>query len=186
VSKTINRFFLIYLLVTLPGCLSRPRPPAKTLDAAIVVPAIQTPLPPFLADVYPEPGGRVAQKTYATGTRGEQDQLFWRRLEAICVGINQLNLLGPGDQNLTPHDYVGRSGLRVRAVSPTTCNVPISELTVAEGGPAFSDERGNAIGGSFIVCWGADLVPGIYETTYEYTQTSGNVLSYTWSFEITD
>ena len=42
----------------------------------------------------------------------------------------------------------------------------------------------NEIGGILILCWKVDLVPDVYEVTYEYTQTSGHVLSYTWSFEI--
>jgi hypothetical protein len=172
----------------LPACASKPSASPETRDTAIALPATQTPLPPFLEDVYPKPGSQVSQTAYATGTGVEEPLPFYWSSGKICADLNQKNLLEQNDYDLNSYNYVERGHLKVSTFGPNPRSVPVRNDLVwspMAGGATF-DERGNSIGGSLAVCWEVDLKPSVYEATYEYTQTSGHVLSYTWSFEITE
>jgi len=183
-SKILCRFLLLWSLAISTGCFDESPASSGTRDTAVVLSATQTPVPSFLRDVYPEPGSRVTQAAHRTETGG----LFYPISAAICVDINQQNLLEQDDNNLNSRNYVERSHLQVSVISPDLYSVPVrNDLRwTSEAGGALNDKRGNAIGGILIVCWKVDLTPGVYEATFEHKQTSGHVLSYTWSFEITE
>jgi len=171
--KVSGKFFLLYVfLVTLSGCSTWWSTPCEP-DAAAVLPDTQTPLPAFLRDVYPEPGSRVAQAVYVTWPEDEESRLFRSEPGTICVNLDWENLPEQNDYNL---DRVVRSNLKVSTFSPNPCSISV-----------YKDCVWGAVSlGILSFCWKVDLVPGIYEATYEYKQASGRVLSYTWSFEITE
>jgi len=170
----------------LPGCFSRPRTPSKTLDAAIVLLATQAPLPSFLRNAYPEPGSRIAQTAYATGSVDIEDRWYYRLTGATCVNLKARDLLEQNDHDLSTDDHAVRSRLKVYTFDPSSRSIPVRDVVKVSIIGGDTDEKGNFSGGILTVCWNVDLVAGIYESTYEYTQTSGNILSYTWSFEITE
>lgn len=188
--NVLPRCLLFYCsIIALVSCRDKPTVPIKTRTIAAVLPGSQVPLPLFLRDVYPEPGSQVAQAAYMTGPEDEEKRLFYPTSAGICVDLHLKSLLDQNDNNLTSRDYVGRSHLEVRTLGLDSTSILVRNdlLWVSEAGGTLADERGNEIGGILIVCWKAeaDLAPGVYEATYEYAQTSGRVLSYTWSFEIT-
>jgi hypothetical protein len=121
-----------------------------------------------------------------TETKSEETQLFYRMPAAICVDVEQKNLLEQSDYGLGGNHHSMRSYWKVRTLGPDSDSLPGCNNCQwgFEAGGTLKDERGNEIGGILILCWKVDLVPDVYEVTYEYTQTSSHVLSYTWSFEI--
>jgi hypothetical protein len=187
--KIFRRSVLLYFyMVMLSGCLSGAPTPSKTLAATAILPDMQAPLPPFLRDVYPEPGSQVTQTAYTTGIGDDENRLFDQFSGAVCVDLNLEGLLEQKDHNLDSNDYVGRGYLEVETLGSNTHGIPVrrDRVWTSEAGGALFDERGNSIGGSLIACWEVDLIPNVYGATYKYTQSSGYVLSYTWSFEITE
>jgi hypothetical protein len=170
------------------GCIDGSSTPPKEQDDVAVLPDIQAPLPYFLQNVYPEPGSQIAQMAYRTGSVDIENRWYYRLSGAICANLDQKSLLEQNDYNFNSRNYVGGSYLRVNTLGPSSYSIPVRNdlVRTSEAGGALSDERGNYIGGILIICWEVELAPGVYEATYEYTQTSGNVLSYTWSFEITE
>jgi hypothetical protein len=189
VPKIFYRFFLLYLsVVVLLGCSSKSPTPSKAHTGAVILPDTQASLPPFLRAAYPGPGSRVAQTAYMTETKSEETQLFYRKLAAICVDVEQRNLLEQSDHDLGGNHHSIRSYLNVSTFGPDSYSIPWCNNCkwASMAGGTLKDERGNEIDGILILCWEVDLAPGVYEATYEYTQTSGRILSYTWSFEITE
>jgi hypothetical protein len=96
------------------------------------------------------------------------------------------DLLEKNDHDLNTDDHAVRGRLKVYTFDPSSHSIPVCDVAMVSVVDGETNEKGNFSYGVLTVCWNVDLVPGIYEATYEYTQTSGNVLSYTWSFEITD
>jgi len=186
--KSLCMFSFLGLLLTLPSCSNGPSMSSEKDDVAIVLPGTRLPFPSFIRDVYPEPGSYVAQIAYITGREDEENRLFFQMPGTICVDLKHKNLLGQNDFNSDGRTYVERSHLKVSTLGSVRHSVPVRTDVVwsSESGGTLKDERGNEIGGITIVCWQVSLEPNIYEATYEYVQTSGNILSYTWSFEITD
>jgi hypothetical protein len=182
--------FLLFgiFVIVLSACLDRSSRPSKENTAVAAFVDIQTPLPPYLRLVYPKPGSQTTRAAYTTGIEDEENRLFDQLHGAICVDLIQASLLEQNDRNLDSEDFVAGSHLRVGTFGSSSYDIPVrhDRIWVSESGGVLVDEKGNTIGASLIACWMADLSPGVYEAIYEYTRTSGSVLSYTWSFEIVE
>lgn len=186
--KYTRGLFLLCLNLNLVACIQKPTVESETRNARQHAPGVQTPIPGFLKFVYPVPGSQLTQDAYTTGIGDEENRLFDQLQGAICVDLIPANLLEQNDQNLDSEDFVAASYLRVGTYGSNSQYNPVrhDRVWVSESGGVLVDEKGNIIGASLIACWMADLSPGVYEANYEYTRTSGRVLSYAWSFEIAE
>jgi hypothetical protein len=91
----------------------------------------------------------------------------------VCVDFKAIRVLEDEDRDLRADDFIERSSFEIDSVLQ-----PIVQTTVVAMG-----FRGNDIG-PYYFCASAEVEPGWHEATYSIRQTSGNVLSYTWYFEI--
>lgn len=187
---TRNSMFkvMILLLLFVSGCTK----PTVSVGA-ISVPTTPTPLPPMphaeptpdYLVVFPRPGSVLTTTEYSELGRS----IGWSDgADKICVGVNPGEVMEPGDLSdgdrwlSTTHLVV--DGLRVDKYD--------SVLKKNLSGREYRDKDTGELlykapdGSPFSVCYDAELTMGRHTVSYVIQQTSGNILEYTWYFEIVE
>lgn len=153
---------------------------------------LPTPLPTkaFLPSVDPEPGERISYEDYQAKLEGEEFQA--REFGPVCVTYVAEEVLEYGDDGFRMEDFLSRSVLIVdnevwpNSSEPDTyrdyLNEKLFEVHPITG--EYQQIAGNAIG-PFVFCWDVELEPGIHSVEFKTRKTSGEELSYSWSFVIT-
>ncbi len=111
----------------------------------------------------------------------------------ICVELNGWSVIEPDDQGLVMRDYLDRSILIVNdqvwqgdavdfAYDSFMRQVNRKYDPDSEAWIALEE---NSIG-PFHFCWGMELDIGTHTAEYKIRQTSGNELSYSWQFTISE
>jgi hypothetical protein len=168
------RCFTLSLLIILSSCQQKPQEILPT----------PMPTPAFLLGVIPEPGERISYEEYKA--RFEPGELGLREVGPICVRYDASKLLEYDDEGLRKEDYLARSLLLINGeVWPNSQKPDLYRdalgLAVSRDGNLA---KGNAVG-PFYFCWDVELGPGMHTVEFITRKTSGEELSYTWSFLIT-
>lgn len=142
------------------------------------------PLPEYLQGIEPGPG-----KSYTLSEYQELSQPSHASLPAICAGFWPLYTLEPGDNFPEPEGWLAqRVHLVIDGESITryhsllTTDAPVNEIV---------DSSGRVIivgpwGAPFQACYAVDLEPGQHTAELVIQMTSGEELSYSWWFIITE
>lgn len=142
------------------------------------------PLPPFIYHVLvPEPQSVVSLRDYQHGYHYPADAhpAPGGAKNSVCAHVSLDPLLAFGDDADSVHTAVFVDG------SPAEAH---PEFFMMLGETVKLDEEGNVVAskpsGPLVRCWIAELNPGMHIATIEANKSSGEVLSYSWSFEIVD
>lgn len=171
-------FLLLYLL---PAC-------QVTEPTTIQIP---TPLPrlAFVPFVHPEPSSTISSQAYFSGV----DSNILETTNAICLELDAHELIEDGDIGLGWTNYLERSELIVDGKSSSNVIVPdsyfgsLSEVIYTFYDPDMEElVEGSYAPGPFTFCWEIILDKGLHTIEFQTRKTSGKILSYSWSFYISD
>lgn len=172
------------------------RPTCRAYYAARLAP-LQTPLPPeplpaFLVEVFPEPAAVLSLDEYSgpgwrPGRPGVQEVP-----SSVCVEVDASALLARGDfweaadvQNRTTV-YVdgGRvySGGRQELITAFVDHMLLHTLVEPAGDPSGTVVA--SVGGPYHLCVYAPLPAGVHRVDVSFEKSSGEVVSYAWTFEL--
>lgn len=178
ISRRFSTYFLIILGLIIGACQS---------EADELLP---TPMPTeaFLPGVIPEPSERISHEEYKAKL-----EVGVGELGPICVNYYALEVLEYGDDNLSREDYLARSVLIINGEVWPGSKEPyiwwdyLGEALSTENPETGRSEpiKGNATG-PFTFCWDVELEPGMHTVEFKTRKTSGEELSYRWSFLITE
>jgi hypothetical protein len=148
---------------------------------------VMTSLPSYLKSTIPEPGKSYTLTDYETLATSR----FWGAGEpAICVYISATPFVEPGDFFGAAIHWVED---RVYLVVDDTIITEVHSLgpTDSEGGEKIDPETGKVIargpdGSPMTICYAAPLDTGIHTATLVVKKTSGEQVTYTWQFRITE
>jgi hypothetical protein len=155
---------------------------------------LPTPMPTaaFLPWAYPKPSSVIKLADFRTGYPSPNPNSQSLQ-NAVCIELNGNELIEGRDNGLELVDYLERSMLIVddRRWSETEPK-PIIDLLGSVQEVKRQPETGevtllrsNATG-PYTICWQIELNKGIHNIEFQTLKTSGDELSYSWSFLISD
>jgi hypothetical protein len=186
----IGAFLVLVIVIVLGliGCAPTTAPTSDTVPIATtriieatatawptMVPTSQR-MPSYLLAVYPPNNSTVGPFRRSSSEDGKGNR--------ICLDLTERPLLQPGD-NL---DVVTMVEWHER-VKMLVDGRPVSVMEATQTlGLRFEEVRGTRtyLGDPITFCTPMPMEPGRHEVTFQVSQTSGNVLTYTWSFTIAD
>lgn len=142
------------------------------------------PLPSFIFGLLvPDPQEVITLETYRNGYHYPSDAhpSPGGAKSSICAHIDPSPLLEPGD------DEYPASRVNV-LVDGAEVDMFDAYFRMA-GQLVLFDDAGQIVataGGPLVLCWAASLGSGIHTATITAQKTSGETMSYSWSFELTD
>ncbi len=201
-TTTLNGFMLILFTICflgLPGCV----PTSENIDliapeevVTVVASRIPTvkPTSPVIATPTPLASPRprfiyvieVTPPENSVMTVGEYNsqRVYLYENQLVCVEVYVESVIQPrvelSYETIMDHinlqvDGIDRSFIGLIKVAEATQNE-----SETEGVPTYFYD-----GIPSTICWQADLTEGIHEATFQVRQMDGNVLSYSWRFELT-
>jgi hypothetical protein len=172
----------------LSGC-GTPSPLLSPVRVATTIPITPIPLgpePDWLTILYPKPGQIVSQEEYdGPNRRSFSGSLSVPQVSSgVCIQVQADVLFEVGDF-WEMGDVVGRTSMLVDGV-PKRIEGELYDGIVLI---TRSDSEGNEVarvGGPYAFCFVAPLQPGIHRADITFSKTSGEVKSFSWTFETTD
>ena len=151
---------------------------------------LNLPLPEYLNFVAPEPKSSYPIDSYKMGEHypsiAHPAPLMGQN--RVCIQLTGESLLEPGDF-FTEYPKVGEFlPDRVKGYVDGKLAEKDEEIRIILGESRLLDE-GKVIAsapGPQIICWPIELKVGAHYATIEINKTSGEVVSYSWTFELTE
>jgi len=171
---------LIWVLVAATNCSPQPNDTQPVPTPTYIRVRFQAYRPEFLGAIYPAPDSTQSADVYAStiewgsGEWNSPAVALNRAPNTICIELKTRHLPG------TPDVTLGDSKIQLLAIQQK------SQITLRRGDLFVIVQDITPVGESVMYCWLADLTPDTYEATYIISPTPSYVLSYTWSFEITE
>lgn len=181
-KRTISYFLLITWLLT--TCQTKQHNIPATDD-------LNKPLPPFLHLVAPAPETTYRIGSYALGEHYPPEEVSPAEgsQNRICIQINPRPLLEPGDHFVFSAKYGDFLPDRINGYLNGTKLKRDEGVTTVMGTDYLQDKNGHIIAeaeGPQVVCWLAELDIGQHNFIVEIEKTSGEIVSYGWSFALTN
>lgn len=152
---------------------------------------LNDPLPSFLSFVVPEPASTYSIEDFRTGMHypaGAHPAPENAR-NRVCIELVSTGLLEPGD-NFALYPEEGEFlPDRVTGYIDGKKAQKDEEIITILGREYLTDDSGEVVASSFgpqIICWPLLVERGIHYFLIEVTKTSGQIISYDWSFELVE
>ena len=102
----------------------------------------------------------------------------------VCILLDVSPLLQAGDQFVTYQQVIERTSLSINGLKITPEFDPYwSHPEILYLYPQLGPDT--KAGAPYWLCWPIELQVGIHQVSFQFQQTNGNHVSYTWSFKIT-
>lgn len=187
-SNTLHRKFLrifvLAVMLVLAGChAGRTSAPCPDYGAETPIDG----LPDYLSKVWPYPDAEVTSQCYKEAIAPQER---YRDIEGRGVGVRMI--VARIDTFLTGNDPVedGRFDLYIddELVSKKSLIVydPLLRLEYVNPDDPYGGVTETSKSTGYSLSWAPELSPGLHEVKIEITRDNGELLTYEWSFTITD
>lgn len=180
-----KRILLVLFIAWLPGScrINEPQiPPTSHLN---------DPLPSFLSFVVPEPESVYSIEDFSTGMHypTKAHPAPGNARNRVCIELVSTGLLEPGDNftlypeegEFLPDRLTGYIDGKQAQKDEEVMTILGREYLTGDSGEVIASSSGPQI-----ICWPLSLESGIHYFFIEVTKTSGQIISYDWSFELVE
>lgn len=182
-SRIPHITLVILLMIFAGACAGDTTTPLPTL-----LPVTES-IPDCILDVQPAPASRISLEWYQTNLTDDFVYEGYRPVDElghksnVCVYLDFGPVVQSGDELTSEEEYFNRVALCVdnRKLEPK----PDEQLSYLEGLLLYPEiGPGTVSGMPYWFCWPAHLEVGVHEVTFQFRQTDGTLVEFSWSFEI--